>query len=91
MSLKDAIRTAAQEQKRQSSQGKSDHNTGMPANQDAVVPASDSRRPDYTNLTIRVTKQQRLHWLIEAKKQGTSLTAAIVDALNARFGEPADG
>ncbi len=40
------------------------------------------------NLTIKVYKRQRLHWLIEAKKQGTSLTAAIIEALNGRFGEP---
>lgn len=40
------------------------------------------------NLTIKVHKRQRLHWLIEAKKQGTSLTAAITEALNERFGVP---
>ncbi len=40
------------------------------------------------NLTIKVHKRQRLHWLIEAKKQGTSLTAAITEALNERFGTP---
>ena len=42
----------------------------------------------FANLTIRVQRNQRLHWLIEAKKQGTSLTAAIIEALNARFGSP---
>ena len=42
----------------------------------------------FANLTIKVRKRQRLHWLIEAKKQGTSLTAAITDALNKRFGTP---
>lgn len=41
----------------------------------------------YANLTIRVKKCQRLHWLIEAKKQGTSLTSAITEALNERFGK----
>ncbi len=40
------------------------------------------------NLTIKVRRLQRLHWLIEAKKQGTSLTAAITAALNERFGTP---
>ena len=43
---------------------------------------------ELAHLTVRVSKRQRLHWLIEAKKQGTSLTAAIVDALSARFGNP---
>lgn len=47
-----------------------------------------AKEVSYANLTIRVQKNQRLHWLIEAKKQGTSLTAAIVEALNARFGSP---
>lgn len=42
----------------------------------------------FVNLTIKVTRSQRLHWLIEAKKQGTSLTAAITEALNERFGTP---
>ena len=42
----------------------------------------------FVNLTIKVQRQQRLHWLIEAKKQRTSLTAAIIEALNARFGLP---
>jgi hypothetical protein len=38
------------------------------------------------NLSIKVTLAQRLHWLIEAKRNGTSLTEAIVEALNDRFG-----
>ena len=40
------------------------------------------------NLTIKVTKNLRRHWLIEARRQDTSLTAAIIEALNARFGAP---
>lgn len=74
MSLKDAIRVAAQEQKRQESQ-----QTVLPENQNTS---------ELVNLTIKVHKRQRRHWLIEAKKQDTSLTAAIVEALNARFGPP---
>lgn len=41
-------------------------------------------------MTVRVSRRHRLHWLIAAKKEGTSLTAAITEALNARFGEPSD-
>lgn len=41
-------------------------------------------------MTVRVSRRHRLHWLISAKQQGTSLTAAITEALNARFGEPRD-
>jgi len=39
-------------------------------------------------LTVRVPRSHRIHWLIGAKREGTSLTAAITEALNARFGEP---
>ena len=41
-------------------------------------------------MTVRVSRRHRLHWLISAKRQGTSLTAAITEALNSRFGEPDD-
>lgn len=37
-------------------------------------------------LTIRVPRQSRIHWLVSAKQQNTTLTAAITEALNSRFG-----
>ena len=40
------------------------------------------------NLSIKVLKSRRQHWAAEAKRQGTTLTAAITDALSQRFGEP---
>lgn len=40
------------------------------------------------NLSIKVAKSRRQHWAAEAKRQGTSLTAVIIDALSDRFGEP---
>lgn len=40
------------------------------------------------NLSIKVPKSRRQHWAAEAKRQGVTLTAAITEALNARFGEP---
>ena len=49
-----------------------------------------AENPETAALTIRVPRQHRIHWLISAKKEGTSLTAAIAQALNARFGEPAE-
>jgi hypothetical protein len=61
---------------------------------DAGPPSGEksAQRPVSTeekaNLSIKVSRRQRLHWLIEAKRQGTSLTAAVIEALNARFGEP---
>lgn len=40
------------------------------------------------NLSIKVPRSRRQHWAAEAKRQGTTLTAAITEALSARFGEP---
>jgi hypothetical protein len=40
------------------------------------------------NLSIKVLKVRRQHWAAEAKRQGTTLTAAITEALSQRFGEP---
>lgn len=73
MSLKAAIRAAA-----------SERDAVKLESQQEVITAEERT----ISLTIKVTKSQRLHWLIAAKRQNTSLTAAIVDALNTRFGEP---
>jgi hypothetical protein len=40
------------------------------------------------NLSIKVPKARRQHWAAEAKRHGTTLTAAITEALSQRFGEP---
>jgi hypothetical protein len=40
------------------------------------------------NLSIKVPKSRRQHWAAEAKRQGTTLTAAIIEALSEKFGEP---
>jgi hypothetical protein len=40
------------------------------------------------NLSIKVAEPRRRHWVSEAKRQGTTLTAAITKALSERFGEP---
>jgi hypothetical protein len=55
-----------------------------------------ARKPETTqtppeedvNLSIKVPKARRQHWAAEAKRQGTTLTAAITEALSAKFGEP---
>jgi hypothetical protein len=43
--------------------------------------------PD-VNLSIKVAAARRRHWAAEAKRHGTTLTAAITAALSERFGEP---
>lgn len=40
------------------------------------------------NLSIKVPRSLRRHWVVEAKRQDTSLTAVIIQALKSRFGEP---
>jgi hypothetical protein len=40
------------------------------------------------NLSIKVSKSLHRHWVAEAKRHDTTLTAAIIVALKARFGEP---
>ena len=40
------------------------------------------------NLCVKVPKSLRQHWAAEAKRQGTTMTSVIVEALTAKFGEP---
>ena len=40
------------------------------------------------NLCVKVPKSLRQHWAAEAKRQGTTMTAVIVEALTAKFGKP---
>ncbi len=51
--------------------------TGLPENQREEV-----------NLSIKVPKHWRRHWVSEAKRQDTSLTAVIIALLKEKFGEP---
>ena len=53
----------------------------------ASIPESQIPEKD-VNLSIKVPKALRRHWSVEAKRQDTSLTAAITEALIARFGTP---
>ena len=40
------------------------------------------------NLSIKVPISLRRHWVAEAKREGTTLTAAIIEALTEKFGQP---
>lgn len=40
------------------------------------------------SLTIKVPLSKRNHWQVEAKRQRTTVTEAIVTALENRFGQP---
>lgn len=76
--LSQAIRAASEAKAKQENQqsGKPETKNASPGTEDRMV-----------NLSIKVDKRQRLHWLVEAKQQGSSLTEAITEALNARFGQ----
>jgi hypothetical protein len=54
----------------------------------ALEVGQESNSEVYVNLSIKVPKARRQHWAAEAKRQGTTLTAAITEALSAKFGEP---
>jgi len=45
-------------------------------------------RPEEVNLSIKVPKRLRRHWVAEAKRRDTSLTAVIITALKETLGEP---
>ena len=57
-------------------------NTRKPENEDLSASELD------VNLSIKVKAARRRHWAAEAKRRGTTLTAAITEALSDRFGEP---
>lgn len=58
-------------------------------NKKTSKPEAEHKTPgEEVNLSIKVLKSRRQHWAAEAKRQGTTLTAAITEALSAKFGEP---
>lgn len=66
-----------------------------PENQKTIPSASADQASDQTidpepevNLCVKVPISLRRHWSAEAKRQGTTMTAVIVEALKAKFGEP---
>ncbi len=58
--------------------------SGIPENQNSGV--SETKEDPEVNLSIKVPLSLRRHWASEAKRQGTTLTAAITEALSTRFG-----
>jgi hypothetical protein len=59
-----------------------------PESQKAGKPDDQVGNTEGVNLSVKVSKVRRQHWVAEAKRQGTTLTAVIVEALNSRFGDP---
>jgi hypothetical protein len=74
-------------------------NTGKPENKKTLKPENQkngkvenqnvAKAADRdVNLSIKVPESRRRHWVSEAKRRGTSLTAVIVESLSKQFGEP---
>lgn len=59
-----------------------------PENQKTGKPEKQITEDKEVNLSIKVSELRRRHWVSQAKLQGTSLTAVILEALSQRFGEP---
>ena len=57
-----------------------------PENQNTNFP--ENQNEPEVNLCVKVPKSLRQHWAAEAKRQGTTMTAVIMAALNDRFGKP---
>jgi hypothetical protein len=72
--------------KNQNTEKPESNKTRKPESQTQVKTAEKSDVKE-VNLSIKVPEYKRRHWVSEAKKQGTSLTAVIIESLNARFGD----
>lgn len=76
-------------------------NSQIPSQPDSQIPSQPVNQitaPDLTkempepeievNLCVKVPVSLRRHWAAEAKRQGLTMTAVIVEALAAKFGKP---
>ncbi|MBD2428663.1 hypothetical protein [Phormidium sp. FACHB-1136] len=61
--------------------------SGQPDHQTTRPPAPDEKQ---VNLCVKVPESLRRHWAIQAKIQGVTMTAVMVEALTERFGKPDD-
>ena len=61
--------------------------TSKPVKQKTIKPEKQ-QTIEYVNLTIKVPKGHRQHWVAEAKREGTSMVAIIQEALEKRYGLP---
>lgn len=64
---------------------KQEKQTLEPESQQSGLPGG---KEEEVNLSIKVPKRLRRHWVSEAKRLDTTVTAAIIAALKDKFGEP---
>ncbi len=77
----------------QKARSEENQKTGLPENQKTSEPENQKtglpeEKEAEVNLSIKVSKRLRRHWVAEAKRQDTTLTAAIIASLKSKFGEP---
>lgn len=61
--------------------------SGQPENQKTSQLVLEEKQ---VNLCVKVPESLRRHWAIQAKIQGVTMTAVMVEALTERFGKPDD-
>lgn len=54
----------------------------------SVSPTHSTEPRDIVSLTVKVDRQLRQHWQVEAKKRGTTVSQIVVDALKETLGQP---
>lgn len=80
-----AVIQQARTQENQNANEPEDQFSGLPENQKTGL--SGPKEED-VNLSIKVSKRLRRHWVSEAKRRDTTLTAVIIASLREKFGEP---
>jgi predicted HicB family RNase H-like nuclease len=69
--------------------GKVENNkSGKPEGDKNRKPENQNQEEKSVNLSIKVPESLRRHWVAEAKRSGTSITAEVTEALNKKFGSP---
>lgn len=58
---------------------------GLEPIQDVAPPPEPEQE---VNLCVKVPISWRRHWAAESKKQGITMTAVIIEALESKFGKP---
>lgn len=53
-----------------------------------LVPKKSGEPDNLVGVTIKIPEEKRIWWNVQAKLQRTSVTDAIIEALDKRFGEP---
>ena len=79
-----------EEQENKQTIKKVSQNTGLPENQNTsfIKSSEPVEKGREVNLSIKVPEVLRRHWVSEAKKEGSTITAEITEALNRKYGKP---